>query len=409
MSAARAGSAGRGDGPLRVLVCGHGAERTGPPVYLLRLAEWFRRHEDEVALEVVLLDGGPLLDDLRSLVPVTVLPEWRIRGRARYLPAIGTRLGSERLAQRGREQALRPLARHLRPPDVVYVNTAGSIRALRYLPFRPRRVVTHVHELSLGLELVLRAEDRALIERVTDRYLAVSSPVRAHLVERWGIDPERIGHAAGVVELPPPAPVRAAAEVRAEVGAGPDDLVVGTAGTVDWRKAPDLFLALARALARRTDRRVVLVWVGGGPTSPVWEAAHGDRAAAGLDGDVRFVGEQAHPLDWLRALDLFALPSREDAYPLVCLEAATVGVPTVCFATGGIADFVAPAGEPVAGAVVPYPDLGAFADATAALLGDAGSRRRCGEVARARVAAQHSVEVGARGLLDELAAVGAGG
>jgi glycosyltransferase involved in cell wall biosynthesis len=397
--------------PLRVLACGHGAERTGPPVYLLRLAEWFAA-SDEVDLEVVLLDDGPLLDPLRALAPVTVLPEWHIPGAARYLPAVGNKLHSPALSQRGRALAMRPYAKaigaHHGEPDVAWINTAGSVRALRYLPFRPARVVTQVHELSLGLEVHLRPEDRALIERATDRYLVVSSPVRRYLEQRWGVAPDRIGHAAGVVPDPPPAR-RPAAEVRAAVGAGPDDLVVGTAGTVDWRKAPDLFLALALALTRRLARRVVLVWLGGGAGSPVWAAAHADRARAHLDDVVRFVGEQDDPTDWLRALDLFVLPSREDAYPLVCLEAATVGVPTVTFTTGGIADFVAPEGEPLAGAVVPYPDLAGFADEAARLLDDPQERSRRGEVARRRVLAQHSVEAGARELVHELRTVVAGG
>jgi glycosyltransferase involved in cell wall biosynthesis len=392
---------------MRVLCCGHGAERTGPPVYLLRLAEWFASC-DEVELEVVLLDDGPLLEPLRRFVPVTVLPEWHIPGRARYLPAVGNRLGSDRLTQQGRSLAMRPHARDLQPADVVWINTAGSVRALRYLPFTPARVVTQVHELSLGLELHLRPEDRALIEQATDRYLVVSSPVRRHLVERWGVAPERVGHAAGVVGPPPPRE-RTEADVRQAVGAGPDDLLVGTAGTVDWRKAPDLYLALARAVARRTSRRVVLVWLGGGPTSAVWATTMADRSAAGLDDTVRFVGEQPDPIDWLRALDLFVLPSREDAYPLVCLEAASVGVPTVCFATGGIADFVAPPAGELAGAVVPYPDLPAMADVVVALLEDPTLRARRGEVARRRVVSEHSVEVGAKELLDELQTVVAGG
>ena len=396
------------DRPLRVLVLGHGAERTGPPVYLLRLAEWFHDRPD-IELEVVLLDDGPLLEPLRRFAPVTVLPEWRLRGRRRYVTSVANRIGSPALAQLGREFSLRPSARHLRPADVVYINTAGSVRALRYLPFRPSLVVTHVHELSLGLERYLRPEDRALIEDVTGHYLTVSSPVHRYLVDNWGIDPALMGHAAGVVELPPPPAGRPRDEIRALVDAGPDDLVVGTAGTVDWRKAPDLFLALAQMVHRRLDRRVVFVWLGGNPDSPVWEAAHADLARADLEDVVHFVGEQPDPIDWLRALDLFVLPSREDAYPLVCLEAASVGVPTVCFATGGIADFVAPDGEDPAGAVVPYPDLVGFVAAVEALLTDPDERRRRGEVARRRVAERHAVAVGAQGLLDDLREVVARG
>lgn len=387
--------------PLRLLVLGHGAERTGPPVYLLRLAEWFRQ-SGTVDLEVVLLDDGPLLEPMRALAPVTVLPEWRLRGRRRYVTSIANRLGSDRLAQWGREWALRPLAKDVRPADIVYINTAGSARALRYLPFRPKVVVSHIHEMSLGLDWYLRPEDRALIERETTHYLTVSSPVTRHLVERWGIDPARIGHAAGVIDLPPPPPQRSVGEIRAEIGAVEGDLVVATAGTVDWRKAPDLFLALAQGVRRRLDRRVIFVWLGGGPASPVWDAAQADLARAGLEDRVRFVGEQGAPFDWLAAMDLFVLPSREDAYPLVCLEAASLGVPTVCFATGGISDFVAPPGEELAGAVVDYPDLGAFAEAVVSLLVDEPERRRRGEVARQRVSRDHAVAVAGRQLVADL-------
>ena len=401
MSARAAGA------PLRVLVLGHGAERTGPPVYLVRVGRWLREHTD-VQLEVVLMDGGPLLPDIEQLGPVTVLPEFGLQGRARYLPALGKRLGGERLAQAGRALALRSAARGIGEADVVWVNTAGSIRALRYLPHRPPRVLTQVHELSLGLERHLRLEDRDLIEASTDRYVTVSRPVTAHLVERWGIAPERIGHAAGVVDLPVPPVGRPLAEVRERIGARPGDLVVGTAGTVDWRKAPDLFLALAHELDRRVDRRIVLVWLGGGPSSPAWDWALEMRTAAGLDDRVTFVGEQDDPLDWMRAFDLFVLPSREDAFPLVCLEAASVGVPVICFDSGGIGDFVAPEGEPPAGAVVPFPDLAAMADACTALLLDDALRRRAGALARDRVAERHAVEVGARALLHELQLVARG-
>jgi glycosyltransferase involved in cell wall biosynthesis len=362
----------------------------------------------DVQLEVVLLDDGPLLDELRELAPVTVLREWRLEGRSRYLPSIGARVGGARGAQVGRQLALRPHARHVERPDVVWVNTAGSIRALRYLPFHPPHLVTQVHELSLGLDRYLRAEDRALIEQHTDRYLTVSTPVTEHLVQRWGVARERIGEAAGVVELPPPPPTRDPGSLRREAGASPDDLVVGASGTVDWRKAPDLFLSLARAVRARTTRRVVLLWLGGGDASPLWEAMQEAVGLMGLADDVVFVGEQPDPVDWLRALDLFVLPSREDAFPLVCLEAASVGVPVVCFDTGGIGGFVAPDGEPAAGAVVPFPDLTAFTDEVVRLLADDQARQQAGEHGRRRVAERHSVEVGSEALLRELAGVAQG-
>jgi glycosyltransferase involved in cell wall biosynthesis len=88
-------------------------------------------------------------------------------------------------------------------------------------------------------------------------------------------------------------------------------------------------------------------------------------------------------------MDVFALPSREDPFPLVMLEAATHGLPTVCFAqAGGAPEFVGAD----AGVVVPYLDVDAFAAACAALRDDPARRTALGLEARRRVGAEHGVE-----------------
>ena len=81
---------------------------------------------------------------------------------------------------------------------------------------------------------------------------------------------------------------------------------------------------------------------------------------SGLAAHVTFLGPKPNPRDWFRAGDVFLLPSREDPFPLVCLEAAEAGMPVVCFAeAGGMPDFV----EDDAGFVVPYLDVEAMAEA----------------------------------------------
>ena len=58
--------------PLRVTWLGHGAERTGPPIYLLRILEGLRAHP-EIEPSVVLLEGGALLEQFHQLAPTTVV------------------------------------------------------------------------------------------------------------------------------------------------------------------------------------------------------------------------------------------------------------------------------------------------------------------------------------------------
>ena len=90
------------------------------------------------------------------------------------------------------------------------------------------------------------------------------------------------------------------------------------------------------------------------------------------------------------ASDVFLLSSREDPFPLVCLEAADCGVPIVCFAgAGGMADFVGS----TCGGVAPYLDVPAMAQALSSLLGDEMKARRLGNQAKEKVRSQFDVSV----------------
>jgi glycosyltransferase involved in cell wall biosynthesis len=96
-------------------------------------------------------------------------------------------------------------------------------------------------------------------------------------------------------------------------------------------------------------------------------------------------------LDYIAAFDVFALVSREDAFPLAIMEAAAVGVPTVCFdgAAGGGCEFV----EADAGRVVPYLDLDAMAERVLEFLRDDELRSRLGQRARRKVRERYDISV----------------
>lgn len=357
--------------PSRITFLGHGAERTGPPIHLLRLLRWVTAHAPHIEVDVGLLRDGPLLEETAALVPVTVV-------------------GPE---PRG------PVGALGRGADVVVVNTAGSIAALPALVSPPRRLVTHVHELSEGFSFQLAPHLRAAVLERSDQLLAVSGAVASMLRGHPGWDRPIPVH-SGFVD---PIEVSAAAAdpiSRADLGARDDELVVVACGTLDWRKAPDLFVAsVARLIAAGTAARGV--WVGGDPDRPVGAAARSDAAALGVADRIRFVGEREDPLRWLAAADVVVVTAREDAYPLVGLEAAALGRPIVCFDAGGLPELVRSGG----GVVVTYPDVDAMATALAELAADPGRRLALGDEARARVLARHVPEVAAPALLAELVAI----
>jgi glycosyltransferase involved in cell wall biosynthesis len=94
-------------------------------------------------------------------------------------------------------------------------------------------------------------------------------------------------------------------------------------------------------------------------------------------------------MDYLAAIDVFAMVSREDPFPLVMLEAGSLGVPTVCWAdSGGAPEFV----ETDAGIVVPYLSVDRFANALQELRSDDTRRGRMGARASTKVMDRYTLE-----------------
>jgi glycosyltransferase involved in cell wall biosynthesis len=391
-------STGRDLTDPELVFVGHGAERSGPPVFLAHLERWLAS-ETDLAFATVLARGGPLVADYAVHAPVRVLDRGRTPGPLleRALGAVG-RADVAGAARRRRDR--RTLGDWRDAPGL-YVNTVASptLRVLAQVP-TTTTVVVHVHELEAALRYGIDDAERALLVQRPDHVVAASQAVADNLVGNHGLDQDRIVvHHEFVEPVAPVADDQRAVE-RRRVGLPEDAFVVGGSGMTEWRKAPELFVRIAAELRARTDRPVHFVWVGGATAGPTWAPLDHEARHLGVADVVRFVGTQDEPGAWFRLLDAFALTSREDAYPLAALEAASAGVPVVTFDTGGIVELV---GDGERGIVVPYPDTEAFAAALARLAGDEPARQALGAAGAAAVRSRHVPEVAAPKLWADLA------
>jgi glycosyltransferase involved in cell wall biosynthesis len=109
-------------------------------------------------------------------------------------------------------------------------------------------------------------------------------------------------------------------------------------------------------------------------------------------------GVRAHTPEWLalwREADVFALPTRVDAFGIVFQEAAAAGLPAIGTTVNAVPELVAD-GE--AGVLVPPGDISALAQALRRLVDSPGARHRMGSAARRRVEETGSVEAYGRAL-----------
>ncbi|MGC9670142.1 D-inositol-3-phosphate glycosyltransferase [Planosporangium sp. 12N6] len=229
-----------------------------------------------------------------------------------------------------------------------------------------------------------------------DRLVANTPTEARELVDLYGADLGRVAVVEPGVDLdrfcPPPAGGAEAARLaaRRRFDLPPDAYVVAFVGRIQPLKAPDVLLrAVAELRARDPETaRKLVVAVCGGPSGTGLqrpEALIELAADLGISDSVRFLPPQ--PGDALaelyRAADLVAVPSFNESFGLVALEAQACGTPVVAAAVGGLVTAVR---DGVSGVLVDGHDPADWATVIGGLLRAPGERDRLagGAAAHAR-------------------------
>jgi len=182
-----------------------------------------------------------------------------------------------------------------------------------------------------------------------DRLVANTRAEAIDLFDQYGADPCRVAIVEPGVDLdlfqPPAAGCADAAKARArrELGLPERGYVVAFVGRIQPLKAPDVLLRAAAELRERDADLAgrLTVVVAGGPSGSGLDrpSALIDLAASlGIAESVRFLPPQP-PADLAglyRAADLVAVPSHNESFGLVALEAQACGTPVVAAAVGGL-------------------------------------------------------------------------
>ena len=278
--------------------------------------------------------------------------------------------------------------------DLIYSNTITNGEVLDWLAPLGIPVVTHVHEMSHWIE-ACGPENLVSNRKYSSEFFAASHAVKRELVEGFDFPADRISVVHEFIPTINKRPDSASiAALKDQLGIPPDAFVVTGSGIETWRKGKDLFVDLAAELSQRQhDQDICFLWVGGWEHSDHRNKIQQRLRKLGLEDRVLFIGQVNNPLDYFAASDVFAITSREDPYPLVCLEAASLEIPVICFAdAGGMPEFV----EEDAGLVVPYLDTIAMADGIAAWACDRELVKKIGKTAAKKVRQRNDVDRGSR-------------
>ena len=349
-------------GKPEILFISHDASRTGAPIFLLELIASLAQRLD-VACTILLAGGGELEREFRKLGTTIVL---------------------------GNRNELDPLAlNELQQRDIrlVYANTITNGNLQVRLKALGCPIVCHVHELAYSIQHSFGAHNLRQVLASTDFFLAGSKAVAGYLETL--VPRDRVALAYPFIDVQ--ANRQAASRAKPPLDVPQGAVVVGACGTIVWRKGTDLFVQLAQRVIAATAKPVVFVWLGGPLDQVEYRNLHHDAQVLGIAERLVFPGAVSAHLPYFAQFDIFVLPSREDPFPLVMLDAASLGKPLVCFEhSGGAPEFV----ETDAGFVVPYLDVEAMAADVLRLVENPELRATLGEGARRKVLERHDLAVG---------------
>jgi glycosyltransferase involved in cell wall biosynthesis len=219
---------------------------------------------------------------------------------------------------------------------------------------------------------------RHLIER--SWFVALSSLVRDELLER-GVPGEKIflipNGVDPLVFRPPSGSQKEDLRERLRLGSG--TIVISTSRLVAVKRL-DIVIDALRALP---DARLVIL--GGGEERARLE----DQARrSGLGDRVRFMGATRAVEDYLRAADIFVLPSESEGMSNSLLEAMACGLACVTSEVAGVPELF----EGRCGVVVEAGDRRAWAESISELVADRRRRAEMGERAAGRVASRFTFQ-----------------
>ena len=232
---------------------------------------------------------------------------------------------------------------------------------------RARLVLTRHHYLPLKRSALYRW----LLGDVAS-VIAVSDNVRQSVLERLQLPPEKVRTIPNWIDPERFMPsdqdaARAMFRVRYNI-------VVACIGQITQTKGQEEFVRAAAALARtRTDVEFLIAGQESEQGGPFTKRLSELARTSGLEDKLRFLGRVSHIPQLLAAVDVVVVPSWDEGFSLVTIEAMAARRPVLASRVGGITGIIK---DNVTGLLVPPRDVHALTDKLLWLVSDASLRER---------------------------------
>jgi glycosyltransferase involved in cell wall biosynthesis len=321
---------------LKLLFISHDATRTGAPILLLRLIEQIRSYSN-FKIIILLKNGGELKKDFEKTGKTFVWnhhsPEnsFDIGLKDLILKRIGIKRKTEK--EKYREEILKQVD----GADIIFNNTVTNAKLLKELPLKGKKIFSYFHEMEVITETSCTPDELKYLNAISEKIFVPSLAVKSFLIKDYGLEGSQIVQLKYII----PTPVLNLNSKNRELKRDETRFSVGFCGTIHWRKGYEFVpLIMKKIIIEKGIRDIQFTWIGADKNSTEYCILNHDLQKLNLQKFFNYTTPVNSIESSLAQLDVLVLPSREDAFPLVVLEAAHYEVPCIYFSNaGGISEF----------------------------------------------------------------------
>jgi len=212
--------------------------------------------------------------------------------------------------------------------DVIYTNTVETAHILPLLSSsgaltESTHVVSHIHELDGTIDMY-GSDKLEYFKTYASEIICVSEAVAKNFA-KYGFDLESIHIVYPFVD---------GLQVTPQDNLESEVFNILACAEITVGKGVDVLINTARELQQIATRPFKFTWVGA-DNHKILSYFLTDLNRLGLEAVVEFVGFKDDVTPYFSHADLFFMCSRQDSFPLVCLEAASIKKPVMYFPDAG--------------------------------------------------------------------------
>lgn len=288
--------------------------------------------------------------------------------------------------------------------DIVHANSLWTMQFLALAARLTRRpLVTSIHAFPIihsPLKRMIFSVIKRLTVRQVQKTIVVSRALAAAVLNANIVRPKDLEIIANGIDLKRYRSPVVEQTWRATNRLPESCFLIGTVGRIHPGKGQELFLEAAVKVLSHTSTAVHFVVIGQEFRTELENLGFSRRLAAqaqrlGIADCFHIIGFQEDMISAYAALDIVALPTYEETFGMVVLEAMAMGKPVIASATGGIPELVT---DGLTGLLVKVGDYNGLAQSMLKLVNDPDYGAALGAAARNHALTHYDLQASIRSL-----------